>query len=411
MNTALFIARRMQQHKHNKSSVSSRIINIATVAVTLGIAAILIAIATAKGLQKEIRNKAVAFNGHIAVTPFENNESQLSILSFQDSPELRGRMLDQGEITKINPYIIKGGMLRNSEAFEGILFKGVAADYSWEKLESFLIDGRFPKNDAKKNNEILISSVLASRLSLSLGDRVVAYFQNDSSQRLPNRRQYTVVGLFYSGFQEIDQNVVFGAMEQLQRLNRWEADQIGGYELFLEDIGSTEKVSGAIYDLLPSHLDSIPLTQKYATIFQWIKLFDFNTLIIIVVMIFVGVINMATALLVLILERSRMVGLLKTLGSENVLIQKIFLYNGIVIMSKGMLWGNVLGLLFYFSQHYLGWISLDPETYYVNKAPVALSWMEVVTTNMLFLCVSSLMLWIPSRIVLKIAPSKVLRFR
>ena len=411
MNIALFIARRMQQHKRYKNSVSARIINIATVAVTLGIAAILIAVATGKGLQKEIRNKAAAFNGHITVAPFENNESQISILPFQDTQTIRSRIKEQGAIQQFNPFAIKAGMLRTDQDFEGVLFKGVASDYGWENLESFLTEGRFPKNDEKTTNEVFMSSVIASRLSLSVGDRVAAYFQNNSSQRLPYRRTFTVVGLFYSGFPEVDQNFVYAALEQLQRLNRWDQDQIGGYELFLNDISQTDAVAMAIYDVLPSHLDSTPLTELYANIFQWITLFDFNILVIIIVMIFVGVINMATALLVLILERSRMIGLLKTVGGDNPLIQKIFLYNGIAIMSKGMFWGNLLGLLFYFSQDYFGWITLDPETYYVNKAPVAISFFEVFAINTLFLVISALLLWIPSRIILKIAPSKVLRFR
>lgn len=411
MNIALFIARRMQQHKRYKNSVSARIINIATVAVSLGIATILIAVATGKGLQKEIRNKAVAFNGHITIAPFENNESQISILPFQDTQEIRTLVHNQGSIKALNPFAIKAGMLNTDQDFEGVLFKGVAANYSWERLESFLLKGRFPKNDSKKKDEVLLSSVLASRLSLNVGDRIDAYFQNEGTNRLPSKRRFTIVGTFYSGFPEIDQNLVYGALEQIQRLNRWNTDQIGGYELFLQDMDQTQEVASAIYDLIPSHLDSIPLTQQYANIFQWISLFDFNILIIIVVMIFVGVINMATALLVLILERSRMVGLLKTIGSENPLIQKVFLYNGIAIMSKGMFWGNILGLLFYFSQHYFGWISLDPETYYVSKAPVSLNLLEVITINGLFLLISSFLLWLPSRMVLKIAPSQVIRFR
>jgi lipoprotein-releasing system permease protein len=172
-----------------------------------------------------------------------------------------------------------------------------------------------------------------------------------------------------------------------------------------------QQTANNIYDKLPSDLNSIPITDRFYGIFQWISLFDFNVLIILIVMLLVGVINMATALLVLILERSRMIGLLKALGANNFLIQKIFLYNGTLIMAKGLFWGNIIGLGFYFSQHYFGWITLDPETYFVSVAPVSISFTEVLALNIFFLVISVLLLWIPSKIILNIVPSKVLRFR
>lgn len=302
-------------------------------------------------------------------------------------------------------------MLRTDTDFEGILFKGVTETYNWKPLESFLIAGRLPENNNQTTNEILLSSVIASRLSLQVGDRTDVFFQNRNGARFPFQRRYTIVGLFYSGFAEIDENLVYGSLQQIQQINRWQPNQIGGYEVFVDDVYQATTVSEAIYNAIPSHLDSIPLTEHYATIFQWIALFDFNILIIILVMLFVGIINMATALLVMILERSRMIGLLKALGSSNPLIQKLFLYNGVVIMFRGLFWGNLLGLLFYFSQKYLGWIRLDPETYYVNIAPVRITFFEILGVNALFLGVCALLLWIPSKIVMHIDPAKVLRTR
>lgn len=411
LNIPLFIARRMQQHKQHKVSVSARIINIATVAVSLGVCTMLIAVATGKGLQKEIRNKAVAFNGHIHVTPFENNESQISVLPFENSAALRTLISDQRQVTACNAFAIKAGMLRTDSDFEGILFKGVEQGYHWKPLASFLIAGRFPENDNETTNEILLSSVIASRLSLQVGDRADVFFQNRNGGMFPFQRRFTIVGLFYSGFAEIDENLVYGSLGQIQQLNRWQPEQIGGYEIFVNDVYQAPAVSEAIYNTIPSHLDSVPLTEQYATIFQWIALFDFNILIIILVMLFVGIINMATALLVMILERSRMIGVLKALGSGNPLIQKLFLYNGVAIMLRGLFWGNLLGLLFYFSQKHLGWIRLDPETYYVAVAPVRITFFEILGVNALFLIVCALLLWIPSKIVMQIDPAKVLRTR
>ena len=401
----------MQHMKHYKSSVSARIIKIATLAVAMGMAMILIAVATGKGLQKEIKNKTAVFNGHLVVSPFENSESQVSIIPFLDSPELRANIESEAEVIHLQRVAIKAGLLKTDFSFEGVVFKGVDADYEWENLNTFLVEGRFPDLGEKVSNEVVVSKVIAQRLSLEIGDDVSAYFQNSLNQKLPNIRKFKIVGFFLSGFPDFDQTFVLGDIKHVQRINKWKENQIGAYEVFLKDLDEVSSVGSTIYKKLPSDLDVVELTKQYATIFQWISLFDFNILIIITVMIIVGVINMSTALLVLILERSQMIGLLKTLGARNKLIQKIFLFNGIVIMSRGLLWGNFIGLLFYFSQRYGKWIRLDPETYYVNVAPVSLGVLDFLVLNLGVLGISAVLLWIPSLIISGISPARVLRFR
>ena len=402
----------MRGQKQHKSTVSARIINIATTAVALGIAAILIAISASQGLQKEIQKKTSVFNGHILVTLFENNESQVSLLPMIDSDSIRNQIKEEINIEKIHSVALKAGMLKTDSDFEGILFKGVSENFDWTSLNSFKTQGTFPSFDPQlTSNEILISEVLASRLNLKLGDRVEAFFQNSTGQGIPTRRRFTIVGIYFSGFPDIDENLVYGDLKQVQRMNKWDSNQIGGYELFVSNFKYLQQTANNIYDKLPSDLNSIPITERFYGIFQWISLFDFNVLILLIIMLLVGVINMATALLVLILERSRMIGLLKALGANNFLIQKIFLYNGTLIMAKGLFWGNIIGLGFYFSQHYFGWITLDPETYFVSVAPVSISFTEVLGLNIFFLVISVLLLWIPSKIILNIVPSKVLRFR
>jgi len=401
----------MQHMKHYKSSVSARIIKIATLAVAMGMAMILIAVATGKGLQKEIKNKTAVFNGHLVVSPFENSESQVSIIPFLDSPELRANIESEAEVIHLQRVAIKAGLLKTDSSFEGVVFKGVDADYEWENLNTFLVEGRFPDLGEKVSNEVVVSKVIAQRLSLEIGDDVSAYFQNSLNQKLPNIRKFKIVGFFLSGFPDFDQTFVLGDIKHVQRINKWKENQIGAYEVFLKDLDEVSSVGSTIYKKLPSDLDVVELTKQYATIFQWISLFDFNILIIITVMIIVGVINMSTALLVLILERSKMIGLLKTLGARNKLIQKIFLFNGIVIMSRGLLWGNFIGLLFYFSQRYGKWIRLDPETYYVNVAPVSLGVLDFLVLNLGVLGISAVLLWIPSLIISGISPARVLRFR
>ena len=372
---------------------------------------ILIAVATGKGLQKEIQEKTVAFNGHLVVAPFVNSESQISVLPIANDPKILKMLKNEDGVTQVNRVALKGGLLRAGDQFEGIVMKGVSKDYQWDILKGFLVSGSFPVLGEKISNEILLSGIIAKRLSIEIGDEVSAYFQNSKNQQLPNVRKFKVVGLFISGFPDFDDNFVFGDLRHIQRINKWRNNEIGAYEVFTSDLNVADITGSLIYDKLPSDLDVIEITRQYATIFQWISLFDFNILIIIIVMIIVGVINMSTALLVLILERSSMIGLLKSIGAGNRLIQKIFLYNGVVIMSEGLLWGNFLGFLFYFTQKHWGWIRLDPETYYVNIAPVSLNFWDGLILNLGFLVVSSLLLWIPSLIISSISPARVLRFR
>ena len=411
LNLPLFIARRMRFNPNHKGSVSVQIIKIAKLAVALGMSMILIAVATGKGLQKEIQNKAVAFNGHLVVAPFENSESQISVIPIASDPAVLGMLKNEVGVTHVQRVALKGGLLKAGDQFEGVVMKGVSQDYRWEQLKSFLVAGGFPQLGAKTSNEVLLSQVIAQRLSVGVGDEVSAYFQNSRNQQLPNVRRFKVVGLFLSGFPNFDENLVLGDLRHVQRINKWKNDEIGTYEVFTSDLNTARSAGSSIYHKLPSDLDVIEITRQYATIFQWISLFDFNILIIIIVMIVVGVINMSTALLVLILERSSMIGLFKSLGAGNRLIQKIFLYNGIAIMSQGLLWGNLIGVLFFLTQKYWGWIRLDPETYYVNVAPVSLNFWDVLWLNFGFLLVSSLLLWIPSLIISNIRPARVLRFR
>ena len=411
LNLPLFIARRMRFDPTHKGSISVQIIKIAKLAVALGMSMILIAVTTGKGLQKEIQNKTIAFNGHLVVAPFENSESQISVIPIASDPAVLGMLKNEAGVTHVQRVALKGGLLKAGDQFEGVVMKGVSQDYRWEQLKSFLVAGGFPQLGAKISNEILLSQVIAQRLSVGVGDEVSAYFQSSRNQQLPNVRRFKVVGLFLSGFPDFDENFVLGDLRHIQRINKWKNDEIGAYEVFTSDLNTAPSIGSSIYHKLPSDLDVIEITRQYATIFQWISLFDFNILIIIIVMIVVGVINMSTALLVLILERSSMIGLFKSLGAGNRLIQKIFLYNGIAIMSQGLLWGNLMGVLFFLTQKYWGWIRLDPETYFVNVAPVSLNFWDVLWLNFGFLLVSSLLLWIPSLIISNIRPARVLRFR
>jgi len=399
----------MQQHKQYKSTVSAQITKIATLAVSIGIAAVLIAVSTSKGLQSEIRKKTSIFNGHIVVSLFENDESQLSLLPIEDQQEVRTLLQSKKGISNFHAFATMAGILKSDENFEGILFKGVSAEVEPTLLNDFLIEGNFPDFRTPNNEGILVSNVHSRRLNLKVGDRVDAYFQSESNPENPRRRRFTVQGIYASGFPDIDENLVYGSLNQVQGLKGWTSNQIGGYEIYISEKENIEAIADQLYDALPSELDSRSIASRYTSIYQWISLFDFNVLVILLVMLIVGIINMATALLVLILERSRMVGLLKALGAEHQTIQTIFLYNGALILLRGLFWGNLFGVGFYLTQKYWGWIRLNPENYFVEIAPVFMTFSDVVLTNLVFLILSLTLLTLPLKILLKITPTKALK--
>ena len=400
----------MRINNLDKGSVSGRIMKIAILAVAIGITMILIAVSTGKGLQNDIQNKTAAFNGHIVVSPFENSESQISVLPIIDNPDIYKILKNEPGVSHVQRVAIKGGLLKSRSEFEGIFFKGVGDDYKWKNLENFLVDGNFPKFNDTPSYKIIISQVIADRLSVGVGDELKSYFQNSRSQSMPNFRKFVIQGIFSSGFSDFDNNFIIGDIRHIQMLNKWKSNEIGAYEVFVSDIKQMESIGNSLYDKLPSDIDAIEISRQFPTIFKWISLFDFNILIIIIIMIIVGVINMSTALLVLVLERTQMIALLKTIGADNKLLRKIFLYNGIFILGHGLFWGNLIGLLFYFSQKYFGWVRLDPTTYFVNIAPVMIDFLDITYINVGVLVVSTLLLLIPLLIINNINPAKILRY-
>ena len=409
MNFELFIAKRIIGNKTYKSSVSAPIIKIGIAAIAIGIIVMLIAIATGFGLQQKIRDKVVAFNGHIEITNFDTNasdESQVPILIDQEFyPEFK----DVEGIRHVQGVDKKFAVIRTEKDFEGVVIKGVGADYNWEYFKEFLIEGRLPDFTGKRNEDILISKYLANRLGFKVGDKFQTLF-GDNMEQLPRLMNYEVVGIYNSGFQELDEKFCIADLRHIQRLNKWETNQIGNFEVFIDDFSEIDAVSQQIYKSIDSKLNATSITRKYYTIFEWIKIFDNNTYGIIAIMIIVAGINMITALLVLILERTSMIGILKALGSSNWTIRKVFLYNASYLIGLGLLWGNIIGLGLLFAQKYFKLFPLNPDTYYVSEAPVYISWDYILLLNVGTFIACLLMLLIPSIIISKISPVKAIRF-
>ncbi len=409
MNFELFIAKRIIGNKAYKSSVSAPIIKIGIAAIAIGIIVMLIAIATGIGLQQKIRDKVVAFNGHIEITNYDTNASDESQVPISINQEFYPSFTTIEGIKHVQGVATKFAVIRTETDFEGVVIKGVGADYNWDYFKEFLIEGRLPDYTQKRNEEILISSYLANRLAFEVGDKFQTSFP-ESLDRMPRIINYEVVGIYNSGFQELDEKYCIADLRHIQRLNKWEADQIGNFEVFVEDFSELEAKTNQIYKDIPSLLNATPITQKYYMIFEWIKIFDNNTYGIIAIMILVAGINMITALLVLILERTSMIGILKALGSSNWTIRKVFLYNASYLVGLGLLWGNAIGLSLLFIQKYFKLFPLNPDTYYVSEAPVYIHWDYILLLNIGTFVACLLMLLIPSIIISKISPVKAIRF-
>ena len=410
MNFEFFIARRIVASKDYKSSISAPIIKIAITAIALGIIMMLISIATGVGLQKKIREKVSAFNGDIVISNFDTNFSNDSQNPISKNQDFYPTFKNIEGIKHVQITASKGGVIRTETDFEGVVVKGVGSDYDWGYFEDYLVEGKLPDFKSDLNSEILISEYLANRLHFKLGDRVTTFFLNDDVAKTPRSRGFEIVGIYNSGFQQFDEQFIITDIRHIQRLNKWEDDQIGAFEVFVNDFDNIVPIGNEVYNETSSTLDTQTIRQKYASIFEWLDLFDFNIIMIIGIMILVAGINMITALLVLILERTQMIGILKALGSSDWSVRKVFLYNAMYLIGVGLFWGNVIGIGLLLIQKYGKIFKLNPDTYYVNEAPVYLSldYILILNAGTFLLCL--IMLLIPSFIISKISPVKAIRF-
>lgn len=410
MNYELFVAKRIIAGKEYKSSISSPIIKIAITAIALGLIIMMISVATGAGLQQKIRDKMSGFKGHIQITNYDNNNSDVSIIPVSTQqpfyPEFRG----VDGIKNIQVFANKTGLIRTETDFEGIVFKGVSSDYDWTFFQEYLLEGRVPDFDQKRTRDVLLSKTLVNRLNLNLKDTIrVSFFKTDV-KKPPSTYKLVITGIYDTGFGEFDKNMILGDIREVQRLNKWNDDQVGGFEILIDDFDELEEKGNRVYENIGSDLDATTIIANYPAIFDWIELFDNNIWFIIAIMILVAGINMITALLVLILERIPMIGILKALGSSNWSIRKVFLYNATYLILKGMFWGNLIGLSLLLLQSYFGFITLDPENYYVSVVPVHIDVLSLILLNLGTLILCFAMLIIPSVIITKIQPSKSIKF-
>ncbi len=405
MKISLFIAKRIIGSKSYKNSVSAPIIKIGILAISIGLIAMHIAIGTGVGFQNKIKDKISSFEGHIRVSTYENNSTNTTLESID--PLMIRSAAETERIAFINPVAYASTVFKTDKNFAGGLLKGIDSIYQWSAFEDYLTDGRLPDIGSSISREILLSNHIARILGVKTGDRVSSYFLFEG--RLPIRRSFVVSGLYDSGFPDFDQRITFADLRHIQKIYQWPFGHVGAFEITLENFDDIDLFSEQVYDQVPAPYDVQHVKERYPEIFNWISLFDTNITLIIVIMIIVGGINMITALLVLILERTQMIGLIGVLGMKQWTIQKVFLYNAAYLIGIGLFWGNVLGLGLLALQSQTEWISLDPNSYYVTTVPIAFDLSMIVSINIGTFVICILMLLIPSFIISKVTPIRALR--
>lgn len=408
MNFELFIANRLLKAKTATRNISRPVVRISVWAIALGMIIMILTIATGTGLRKEIKDKVIGFSGHIQILNYQPNArvNQSPVL-IEDS--LLQLLVNDQNIKHIQATAQKAGILKTKDLFEGIILKGVDESFDWSLFDSYLVKGHIPKYNHKRNDSVIISKRLADKLNLKLNQKISVYFVREAP-KAPLLRYFYLSGIFETNFDEIDNSLLLGDIKHIRRLNKWDSTLVGGYEVFLNDEGKSKEIANQLRLELPYQLDALTSRQLNEQLFQWLDLFDVNIFLILTIMIIVAVINISIALLILILERTQLVGILKALGTSNVSIRKIFLYNALQLILKGLLFGNVIGIGLCLLQQQFGLLKLDPTTYYVSKVAVNLELWPILILNIgtMFICLICLIL--PSYLITKISPVKAIRF-
>lgn len=411
MNTELFIAKRI--YRGDKKRVSSPAIKIAISGIALGLAIMLAAVCIIIGFKKEIREKVIGFGSHIQITGFGSNSSyEQHPISFSDT--LKNRLLSNPKIARVQKFITKPGIIKTDEDFLGIVLKGVSDDYDWQFFEKNLIEGAIINpNDTSGINRAIISQNIANKLHLKLGDSFTTYFVQEPVRA----RRFTVSGIYETNFEDYDKLYVLTDAKILSGLNNWEEDMVSGVEVLVKEYDKLDQTAQDVFfemstyqDRFGNRLYTRSIKDINPMIFNWLNLLDMNVWVILVLMILVSGFTMISGLLIIILERTNMIGMLKSMGARDFSIRKVFLYLSAFLIGQGMLWGNVIGLALCILQKKFNILKLDPATYYLSAVPIDLNPWYVILLNAGTLVVSLIMMIAPSYLVVKITPAKSIRF-
>jgi lipoprotein-releasing system permease protein len=372
----------------------------------------IITLAFASGFQKTISEKVFSFWGHIRI----NNYEAVRVSIAEETPILRNDSITDLQktvpgIQTIQAFATKNAILKTSENIEGVLFKGVESTYNFQNLDKFLIKGRWIKfTDTAYSNEINLSESMAKTLKLNVGDHLLIYFIQ-SGGASPRPRKLTIAGIFKTGIEEYDKLIAVGDLRLIQKLNGWSSEQVGGYELVLDDFNKMDQLSKSIMYKIPIEYRSSTIREVFPNIFDWLYLQDKTIVIVLIIMIIIAMLNLVTCLLILVLERTKMIGLLKAVGAQNFTIQKIFLFHGAIISLGGLAGGNILGLLVCWLQDKYGFIKLPEDAYYISHAAVNIVWWQIIAVNIFTFIICFIVLLIPTLIIKRIQPVRAIQFR
>ncbi|WP_421938787.1 ABC transporter permease [Pedobacter sp.] len=406
MNFEYFIAGRIAIK--SERTFSKLIVRIAIAGVMLSLAVMILSIAIIKGFKTEIQDKVRGYLGDVQITRFDLNNS------FEHSPfsldtETINQLKKNQHIDFFYPFATKPAIISANNEIEGINFKGIDKTYRWDYIEKHIISGTIINfaDSAAAMQELLISNYTAKRLKLKTGDDFIMYFVQN--QLRP--RKFKIVGIYDIGVEDIDKGFVLGNLNIIKRLNNWKPNEIGGIEIRIKNFNQLKPVADEIYDQLPRNLRSFSIRENFPNIFTWLGLLDVNTKVILILMLIVGVINMVTALLIMILERTNMIGMLKAFGASNWSIMKVFLFNAAYLIGIGLLLGNILGLGLGFLQQATHIFKLNQSSYFLAYAPIEFHFIDVLLLNVITAVVCLLVLIIPSLLISKVSPLRAIRFK
>lgn len=411
MKTEFYIANKLTKGAISKKSVSASVFKIAVIATILSIAIMLLSVAAGIGLQTKIQANLAALHGHFTIQNFDTNQSEITLIPISINDTIQ-KALNQNQVEPFQFTATKAGIIRTETTFEGFVFKGVASNFQSQLFKDFIIQGGLPNfTSPEVTNQVIISNTLASKLQVKVGDALPAFFLKNSEQvSNPNQRRFLVAAIYNTGIQEFDQNYLIGDIRHIQRMNKWNTNQVGAIECFSSSFSKANVVAQNLYHQLPPNLDVVNIQNKNSNLFEWLKIFDFNIFLILGVMFLVSGVNIIVAILVLILENVSLIGILKSIGYSNQSIQKIFMLQTLKVVFYGVVFGNAIAYLLIFLQQKFQFIQLNPENYYVTYAPLIFNWQWFLSINLAFILLIYLILFLPSALIIRLKPSELVKF-
>ena len=406
MNTSLFIAKRLYNAKENNNNYTRPIIRIAILAIALSVAVMILSVFILSGFKSNISNKVFGFGGHINISKFSYNQS------YENDPiNFNSEMLTEIElmdfVDNVQTYATKAGVIKKNNEILGVVLKGVDQRYNWNFFNENLISGNVPLfNDSITENTILISKNISSKMKLNVGDEMIMYFM----EKPVRVRKFIISGIYKTGLSEFDDITVIGDLKHIQKLNNWNLNQIGGYEVSINNFKNIEIYTSLIDESIDYDLKALSINDKYPQIFDWLRLQDFNVLIILILMLIVGGVNMITSLLIIILEKSRLIGMLKAIGASDWNIRHIFIYNSLQIILGGLFWGNLIAVSLSLLQIRFNFLKLDEAIYFMDFVPINIELFSLFLINLGTIIICYLILVIPSAVIAKISPAKSIKF-